>query len=242
MAGQIETCRSREGVVGCEIVEHDSTWSISEAVLIGIGGGALLLTLLFVSLRSIKKSQLVLVLNAFQLREVATLISIVGAVLTLGGLLYAIRRRSRGGWWKAIQWNTGTYVTKSIIAGAGIALSWSIGLTTFRGHPASLGGRAVALSIALYIITDVFISPLVEEIYYRGILFIALAKRLGPLVSITVVTILFDVVHVGHMLLVLPAAVALGVARLKTKSVASCFALHASYNLVLLICQLVRVR
>jgi membrane protease YdiL (CAAX protease family) len=75
--------------------------------------------------------------------------------------------------------------------------------------------------------------------YYRGILFLALSARFGDRAAITVVTVIFALMHALHRIYVLPIAIVLGVARLKTGSVASCFALHASYNLFLVLYQVV---
>jgi uncharacterized protein len=94
--------------------------------------------------------------------------------------------------------------------------------------------------MGLYVVSDVFVQPAVEEIYFRGILFLALAQKFGRLAAIAVVTVIFAVMHpAGYRLNVIPVAIALGIVRLRTRSVASCFALHASYNLFLVLYQLV---
>lgn len=84
--------------------------------------------------------------------------------------------------------------------------------------------------LALLFIGILIAEPLVEEVYFRGILFAGLSSRLGPFWSISIVTIIFVLVHPQHHWIVLPIAILLAVVRITTASVASCFVLHAAYN------------
>jgi len=52
-----------------------------------------------------------------------------------------------------------------------------------------------ALSVTLAVVTLVFIAPIIEEIVFRGLLFGALAPRLGVLASAAISALIFAVIH-----------------------------------------------
>ncbi len=64
------------------------------------------------------------------------------------------------------------------------------------------------VSVGLAILTLVIVGPVVEEIVFRGLLFGALASRLGIVASAVITALLFGIVH-GDLVL-LPSLVALG--------------------------------
>ena len=128
----------------------------------------------------------------------------------------------------------------------------------FRSSPAQLGiavlvgicatfvvrliltGRLTGLRIqeprpgvlfALLLLGGVAMQPFVEEVYFRGILFAGLSDKLGPWVSICFVTLAFALLHGGHWRVVLPISIGLGIIRVLTGSTANSFAMHAAYNL-----------
>ncbi len=115
-----------------------------------------------------------------------------------------------------------------MLYGAILAIAVSVGLTARYGSAGSLRSPA---DLVLYVLSEVLVGSLIEETYFRGILFSALANKFGTLASILIVTLISSLVHLGHMFYVLPAMALLGFTRLRTRSVASCFVLHASYNL-----------
>jgi membrane protease YdiL (CAAX protease family) len=239
VAGQI----ANRGAVSIEaVLEGPRTWRVREAALIGFASFSILLILLFVSTEMIRRSSLAPFLSEFQARQVSTLVSLVATALIVGSAVAFAKRQGYQEWWKSIAWNADRYTRTSIASGAVLGLTWSLCVTSLYDTGTSFHGKILPLSITLYLITGVVLSPILEEIYFRGVLFLALANRFGPAISIAVVTLLFVLVHPGHMFVVLPVSVALGVARLKTGSVASCFALHASYNLFLLVYRLFVMR
>lgn len=206
------------------------TWSIPEAALLGLGEIFLLLLFSRISSHLVHRYGLARWLSRFQLRELTTLLSLVAIVMILTPtVLLIVRRRRLGSFWKSIEWSANKHFFGSLSIGAALAIAWSFSLIKLYGTAGYLRGDA--LSVILFILCDAIVSPAIEEIYFRGILFAALAKRLGPLASIAVVTVLFDLVHLGHWIDVLPVAVLLGATRLYTKSVSSCLVLHISYNL-----------
>ena len=85
----------------------------------------------------------------------------------------------------------------------------------------------------------VFTAPFVEEFVYRGVLYSALRKRLGIGAAVTIVTVLFTMVHVPQYygawagiasLFIL--SLILTMFRAVTKSVKPCVAIHILFNAV----------
>jgi membrane protease YdiL (CAAX protease family) len=89
-----------------------------------------------------------------------------------------------------------------------------------------------SISVALAVLSLVVIAPVVEEIVFRGLLFGALAARLGVLGSAVVTALLFGAVH-GDMVL-FPTLAAMGfvtaLAYAATGNLWVAIALHAANN------------
>ncbi len=100
------------------------------------------------------------------------------------------------------------------------------------------------LSVSMFVLSSVVLGPFIEECYFRGILFLALAKRIGELGSVALCALLFALFHVGgyrFLWVFLIIGAALGVLRLRTRSVGACYASHAVYNLGILIVALAHI-
>src|SRR5437660_1279787 len=104
-----------------------SDWGVLEAVLIGVGGFLVAMTLLFIATFEVERYQLNLKFSAYQLSTGSTLISLIGTGLIMGPivLLIVTRRRLRGGWRESIEWNGGRYVLQSIASGGVFAILFS---------------------------------------------------------------------------------------------------------------------
>jgi membrane protease YdiL (CAAX protease family) len=150
-------------------------------------------------------------------------------------LIRLLRGRESGDFWRSIGWHYSS-------GGAVVALLGGLGATLLMRY-ALTGHLTIGLNPALRInalfllvvLGTVVVEPLIEEIYFRGILFTGLATRIGTWVSICIVTLAFILLHVQHRWIVLPISIVLGCVRLYTKSTASCFALHVGYNLGVLL-------
>jgi membrane protease YdiL (CAAX protease family) len=125
------------------------------------------------------------------------------------------------------------------VAGFVAGIVYSVAKTALAGR----GYQDASLeAIAAFVVLAGLAAPAMEEIYFRGILFVALARRFGNIPSIAGVTLLFCVAHPQHWFTVLPVAVLLGAMRLYTRSVKACFACHAAYNLSLVLFMLPIIR
>jgi membrane protease YdiL (CAAX protease family) len=98
--------------------------------------------------------------------------------------------------------------------------------------PDSVSGlHSGALLLVLVLLRTFLLQPLLEEVYFRGILFAGIESRFDAAKSIFIVTVIFDLGHAQHQWIVLPFAITVGIVRVPTRSTANCFALHAAYNL-----------
>ena len=88
----------------------------------------------------------------------------------------------------------------------------------------------------IQIFSILVLSPLIEELYFRKILLEDLFRRIGTLWSILFTSFYFTIVHLNILsaptLLVL--GILLGIIFQTTKSVTSCFIVHAIFNLFML--------
>jgi membrane protease YdiL (CAAX protease family) len=82
-----------------------------------------------------------------------------------------------------------------------------------------------------------FTAPLVEEVIYRGILYSAFQRTLGPVIAIVAVTLLFALVHVPQYYpslstigLLLLLSLILTLVRARTNNLLPCIILHTIFN------------
>lgn len=139
------------------------------------------------------------------------------------------------GFWTSIGWSySKREAGAAALGGLCVAILMRFALTghfTVEVNPSS----RMDVLFAWVFLGTVIVEPLVEEVYFRGVLFVGLARRLGPVLSICLVTLAFVLLHVQHRWIVLPITILLGLLRLYRGSTASCFALHAAYNLGVLL-------
>ena len=180
----------------------------------------------------------------FQRSQVSLLIALAvqfGAVATV--VLVICKLRGVHDPLSSIGWNLNRHVGLSALAGLGVAAGVSVALTLGFGGVARFRDGFAPLSMLLFFITTVLVMPFLEECYFRGILFAAVWKRVGQFGTVALTSLLFGLFHVGGYRL-LPLFIALGVilgiTRIKTRSVAACFSLHAAYNIGMLVSGLCR--
>ena len=86
-------------------------------------------------------------------------------------------------------------------------------------------------------IMAVTVGPLMEELFFRGLLYPVLARRMGVLWGIVLTAVPFGLIHLpqygwawGAGLVIFLVGVACGMMRAATKSVAASFLVHVGYN------------
>lgn len=114
---------------------------------------------------------------------------------------------------------------------------------TFQGHSLADFPESVLVG---YILITAFVTPVLEEIVYHGVLFDALCRRYRLAIVVAVVTVLFWVMHVPkwfaitgmHIVpaigLFIMALILIGL-RVRTRGIVAPMLAHACYNLVLLV-------
>jgi len=172
--------------------------------------------------------------------EVAVYLLLVSAMF----VLVAVRHKTSLG--RAIRWNPPTLgrAMTVVVGGVGLAFCSELVDVLFnRWIPKSLPigeyfqDRSSALLLAGF---GVLVAPLVEELFFRGFLYPALARWTGPVAAVIVTSAGFAVIHGGQLafslvplLSIFGVGVALTVTRAVTKSVATSVVLHMAYNLTL---------
>ncbi len=159
---------------------------------------------------------------------------VFGGILFGGPLaIWIVRRRKFGSLRQSIWWDCSNRILGwAFLAGFASGTGYSLAKSALLGRGYQPNGLEY---IVAFIVLAGLAEPVVEEVYFRGILFTALVSRFGRIPSIAVVTMLFCLSHPKHFLTVLPVAVLLGGIRLYTGSVKACFACHAAYNLSLVL-------
>jgi hypothetical protein len=141
--------------------------------------------------------------------------------------------------WQAIRWNWPK--AKLGLLGLGVVLLLALNLlenmlpmpkdTPFE-HLFDRPRDAYLLSLIA-----VTLGPLMEELFFRGLLYPVLARRMGVVWGILLTALPFGLIHLpqygwawGAALVIFLVGVVCGAVRATTKSVAASFLVHAGYN------------
>ena len=175
----------------------------------------------------------------YQRSQVSLLVAIFAQLVAVTFTVIAIGRvRGIGNLLSSIGWNPNRYIGSCALVGLGLAAVITIALTLTFGGVSKFRDGFAPLSILLYVLTTVLVQPFMEEYYFCGVLFIAVSERFGQFGTVALTSLLFGLYHVGGyriILVFLTVGVVLAIARIKTRSVAACFALHAAYNVGILV-------
>jgi membrane protease YdiL (CAAX protease family) len=139
---------------------------------------------------------------------------------------------------------------RAALQGLGIVAAFVVVGVVLPGPRHGLGSLASAASAggwarAAWAVLAIGLAPPIEELVFRGVLYAGFAQRWSPRVAGTISVALFVSLHVAEIAAYVPAWLAIAAvgalalrARVVTGSLAPAIALHASYNLglVLLVC------
>jgi uncharacterized protein len=159
------------------------------------------------------------------------------AVVTLFLLDYS-KNRFHQSLWQAIHWNWPKTGWLSII-GVGIGSLSLIALQRLLPMPkTSPFDKFFERPVDAYAIAvlGILFAPFMEELFFRGLLYPVLARRLGVAASVLLTAGLFGIIHYpeykawGPVLVVFLVGVILAIVRARTRSVAASFVVHAIYN------------
>lgn len=164
-------------------------------------------------------------------------------LLVLGCMFFVVRSRSHARFAPSIQWNwPGRSAAGFFVGGLVLALVVD-GLSRFLPLPKSLPiedlftNRANAYLMALFGLT---LAPLLEELFFRGLLYPVLRRRTGLIAAVLLTAVGFAAIHsvqLGYawapILSIFVVGVVFTVVRERWNSVASSFLLHCGYNFAL---------
>ncbi|HKD86245.1 MAG TPA: CPBP family intramembrane glutamic endopeptidase [Terriglobales bacterium] len=163
--------------------------------------------------------------------------------LVLLFIFVLVRSRSRQSFGRAIQWQwPGTLSVVFVIGGVVLALvveslarylpiPKSLPMDTYFKDPTS------AYLMASFGIT---LAPLLEELFFRGLLYPLLGRAFGVVTGVVLTAAAFAAIHGAQLgyawapvLSIFVVGVAFTVVRVRTSSVAASFLMHCGYNLAL---------
>lgn len=215
-----------------------SLWDVVTIALVAFGGMSIFgLIAGFIAMRVFKLPMQGLERNP----KLAVPAEFLAYVVTFAFMVAIVRSRGLH-FWRTIRWRR----TSGILGYAllGFLLSIAVGLaTSLLPIPKQLPIEqyfADTLGTWLLAIFGVTIAPLMEELFFRGFLYPALARPLGITWSIVITSLLFALIHSAQLanawaplLLLFIVGVVLTSVRVRTGSVVPGFFLHAAYNFTL---------
>jgi membrane protease YdiL (CAAX protease family) len=215
---------------------HDTNrWGILEAAVVGAVWYIASIFLLDLSMFGVYSTpSLRSDLSFYQLdTHLPIFAGVLGGILFAGPLvMWIIRKRRFGSLPRSIEWACSNRVFGwASLAGLALGIGYSFAKSALVGQGYQV--QSLGYITAFVLITGLAVAT--EEVYFRGILFVALADKVGKIPSIVIVTLLFALLHPRHFLTVLPIAILLGGMRLYWGSVRACFACHTAYNLSLVL-------
>jgi membrane protease YdiL (CAAX protease family) len=213
-------------------VKSDSppSWTPASSFLIGLVGLACFIVTLFVVLNIGQNICSICWLSKAELIALQVIVECLSAAGAGWMTVKLIRLRAQEGFWRSIQWHPSA--SQIVISGTlGLCASVVMRFALTRRFVVPLNGIEVNRLFLLVFIGTVILQPLIEEVYFRGILFCGLSSRFSPVASMAIVTLIFVALHARHQWIVLPIAILVGAVRVITRSTCNSFAMHLAYNL-----------
>jgi uncharacterized protein len=141
--------------------------------------------------------------------------------------------------WQAIRWNWPRSEWRVLGLGVALFIALSV-LENFLPVPKDTPFEHLfdrPRDAYLLSIIAVSIGPLMEEVFFRGLLYPVLARRMGVIWGVLLTALPFGLIHLpqygwawGAALVIFLVGVACGAVRAATKSVAASFLVHVGYN------------
>ncbi len=202
------------------------SWSLPQALIVGIIGYCTMVGAI-ISLAALAPTYH---LSRLESQAIDIIIECIAIAATGYFTVRFLRRRTSKDFWGSIEWRE-SHREFVVFAGIGLLVSLLFHCVMKRHLSIEITGLSNLALFILVAVSTAILQPIIEEVYFRGILYASLENKLNSIASIVIVTIVFVTLHPQHQLIVLPISVLLGIVRITTSSTANCFALHAAYNL-----------
>jgi len=159
--------------------------------------------------------------------------------VVLFALMYYVIQTKTGNFWQSIRWSWPRSRWAGFLALGGLLYFALIGLSQLLPIPKHLPVDRffqTAREATMMSILSVTLAPLMEELFFRGLLYPVLARRLGAGASIFLTGAAFGLLHGAQlkyswaMLIIFLVGIALTAVRAVTKSVGGSFLVHVGYN------------
>jgi len=173
-------------------------------------------------------------------------VQVVSYILTVGFMVFIVWQRYRTDFLQAVRWNmpTAKRAWGALAGGVGLAfISQMLSVALQRWIPKSLPiDQYFRTPASAYMLAGfgILIAPVVEELFFRGFLYPALARPLGVAPATAITAAGFALLHseqLAHawapLLILFGVGTVLTTIRAITKSVALCVFIHMGYNLTL---------
>ena len=155
------------------------------------------------------------------------------------GMVMLVEGKYHVAFWPAIRWNWPRSGWKLLAIGAGMMISLGM-LQSLLPMPKDTPFEHLfdrPRDAYLLAIIAVSLGPLMEEIFFRGLMYPVLARRMGAAWGIVLTALPFGLIHLpqygwawGAALVIVLVGVVCGVVRAVTRSVGASFLVHAGYN------------
>jgi membrane protease YdiL (CAAX protease family) len=153
--------------------------------------------------------------------------------------------------WEAIQWNWPSR-NWAVFVPLGMLMVSLEGLERFFKIPKHIPMEEFLNTPQAVWMTAIFavtLGPLMEELFFRGFLYPALARRFGVTASVLVTAAGFGIIHGaqlafawGLVLIIFLVGLVLTIVRAKTNSVGASFVVHVAYNSTIVAIGLIAAR
>lgn len=173
--------------------------------------------------------------------------------LILASAWYILRRHGRGREELGLRWGRPQRTALYGMTGSATAMAFSYGayfaiylifyLLTGRGPVVEEAERMQEMGgahIAVVVLVVVLLAPLFEEVFFRGLFYPALRRRLGPRLAIFINGLVFGALHFQPLFMFSLVLVGIVLAYLyeKTDSLLAPIAAHSLYNLSVILISL----
>lgn len=171
--------------------------------------------------------------------EIAVAAQLLAYVVVATFMVMLVQGKYHVAFWRAIQWNWPRVGIWYLALGVLLLLSISA-VSRFLPMPKSTPFEQFferprdAYAVAIFAVT---LGPLMEELFFRGLLYPVLERRLGVFWGVVLTALPFGLIHMfqygyawGVVLLIFLMGLVCTVVRARTGSVASSFLVHVGYN------------